>query len=90
MIKTKRNRIEKNDAKLDLETIKVGDVVAIEWHDVHAYERIRLDEIRDLEEPGVTHCWGRSSESPVIISLSHMKSATAIRTGFGWRHCLTG
>jgi hypothetical protein len=58
MSKTKRNRIEMNNAELDLEKIKVGDVVAIEWLDVHAYERIRLDEIRDLEEPGATRCWG--------------------------------
>ena len=58
MIKTKRNRIEKNDAKLDLEKIKVGDVVAIEWLDVHAYERIEINDLDELEEPEVTRCWG--------------------------------
>ena len=71
MRKTKRNGIEKNDAKLDLEKIKVGDVVAIKWLDVHAYERIRLDEIRDLEEPVVTRCWGaivRLSENFIFIA----------------------
>ena len=71
MKKTKSERIEKNDAKRDLEKIKVGDVVAIEWLDVHAYERIRLDEIRDLEEPGVTRCWGavvRLSEKFILIA----------------------
>jgi hypothetical protein len=71
MRRTKGNRIEKNDAKLDLEKIKVGDVVAIEWLDVHSYERIRLDEISDLEEPGATRCWGavvRLSESYIFIA----------------------
>jgi len=71
MSKTKKNRIEKNDAKRDLEKIKVGDVVAIEWLDVHAYERIRLGEIHDLEEPGATRCWGaviRVSENYIFIA----------------------
>lgn len=58
MSQTKRNRIEKNDAKLDLEKIKVGDVVAIEWLDVHSYERIEISELDDLEEPEATRCWG--------------------------------
>lgn len=58
MGKTKKNRIKKNNAELDIEKIKVGDIVAIEWLDVHEYERIRIDEIRDLEEPGITRCWG--------------------------------
>lgn len=71
MSKTKRNRIEKNDAETDIEKIKVGDVVAIEWLDVHAYERIRLNEIEDLEEPGATRCWGavvRLSEKFIFIA----------------------
>jgi len=71
MSKTKRNRIEKNDAELDIEKIKVGDIVAIEWLDVHSYERIRMDEIRDLEEPCATRCWGavvRLSEKFIFIA----------------------
>jgi len=71
MGKTKKNRIKKNNAELDIEKIKVGDIVAIEWLDVHAYERIRMDEIRELEEPGATRCWGavvRLSEKFIFIA----------------------
>lgn len=71
MGKTKKNRIKKNYAELDIEKIKVGDIVAIEWLDVHAYERIRMDEIQDLEEPCATRCWGavvRLSENFIFIA----------------------
>lgn len=54
-----------------LDSVKIGDVVAIEWLDVHAYERIRMDEIGDLEEPGATRCWGavvRLSEKYIFIA----------------------
>lgn len=72
MSKTKKNRIEKNDAELDLEKIKVGDVVAIEWLDVHSYERIRLNDIQDLEDPGATRCWGAVVRlSEIFIFIAH-------------------
>lgn len=58
MCKTKKNRIKKNNAELDIEKIKVGDVVAIEWLDAHSYERIEVSELDDLEEPEATRCWG--------------------------------
>ncbi len=45
-------------ANIDLENLEIGDVVAIEWYDVHAYERIELSEIDELEEPEATRCWG--------------------------------
>jgi len=58
MSKTKKKIIGMNKAELDLHMIKIGDVVSIKWLDVHAYERIRLDEIEDLKEPDATRCWG--------------------------------
>lgn len=45
-------------ANIDPENLEIGDVVAIEWYDVHAYERIELSEIDELEEPEATRCWG--------------------------------
>jgi hypothetical protein len=53
----KRRKNEKK-ANVDPEQLEIGDVVAIEWYDVHAYERIELSEIDELEEPEVTYCWG--------------------------------
>lgn len=41
-----------------LDHLEIGDVVAIEWYDVHSYERIELSEIDELEEPEATRCWG--------------------------------
>jgi hypothetical protein len=55
MAKTQKNRKKVN---VDPEQLEMGDVVAIEWYDVHAYERIEFDEIDELDEPEVTHCWG--------------------------------
>jgi len=48
----------------DPRKLKVGDVVEIEWADVHAYERIEMNELDDLEEPGTTRCWG------VVVKMS--------------------
>jgi hypothetical protein len=53
----KRARPRKKGA-VDPEQLQVGDVVAIEWYDVHAYERIEISEIDELEEPQATRCWG--------------------------------
>ena len=58
MSKTKKKRIGKNEAEIEMEKIKVGDIVAIEWLDVHSYERIVISELDDLEEPEATRCWG--------------------------------
>lgn len=30
---------------IDLEHLEIGDVVAIEWHDVHANERTKLSDM---------------------------------------------
>jgi len=43
---------------VDPEHLEIGDVVAIEWHDAHAYERIEISEVDELEEPEATRCWG--------------------------------
>lgn len=48
-------KIKKNIDPVQLET---GDVVTIEWYDVHAYERIEIDEIDEYEEPDATCSWG--------------------------------
>ena len=46
MAKDKRSE---GKGAVDLKQLKVGDVVAIEWHDVHAYERIGINELDDLK-----------------------------------------
>lgn len=53
-------RIRKTGKKMNiaLDHLEIGDVVAIEWYDVHSYERIELSEIDELEEPEATRCWG--------------------------------
>ena len=56
--KKKQKEFIKDDATFDLDKIQVGDVVEIQWCDVHAYERIEIDEIDELEEPESTLCWG--------------------------------
>jgi hypothetical protein len=43
-------------ANVDPERLEIGDMVAIEWYDVHAYERIELSEIDGLEELTATKC----------------------------------
>lgn len=45
----RRSRKTGKKTKFDLEHLKIGDVVAIEWYNVHAYERIEMYEIDDLE-----------------------------------------
>jgi len=58
MGKKKQKEFIKDDTTFDLEKIQVGDVVEIQWYDVHAYERIEISEIDELEEPEATRCWG--------------------------------
>jgi len=55
MAKKKSNNVSKT---IDPKKLKIGDVVEIEWYDVHAYERIEFDEIDELDEPESTKCWG--------------------------------
>ncbi len=38
--------------------LKLGDVVSIEWRDAISMDRVSIDELGDLEEPGITRCWG--------------------------------
>ena len=52
------NRRSSKNGTVNPEQLQIGDVVAIEWYDVHSYERIELGEIDELEEPESTHCWG--------------------------------
>lgn len=66
----KNKKLERKGV-IDPEKLEIGDVVAIEWFDVHAYERIEMSEIDDLEEPGATHCWGvvvKKSERYLFIA----------------------
>ena len=58
MSKKKARIIHDNNIVFDREKAKVGDVVEIRWRDVHAYERIEIDEIDELDEPEPTVCWG--------------------------------
>ncbi len=48
-------------ANVDPEHLEIGDVVTIEWYDVHAYERIesvKSISLKKLREPIV---WARST-----------------------------
>jgi len=38
--------------------LKLGDVASIEWRDAISMDRVSIDEIGNLEEPGITRCWG--------------------------------
>lgn len=38
--------------------LKLGDVASIEWRDVISMDRVSIDEIGGIEEPGITRCWG--------------------------------
>ncbi len=71
MNKAKNKGERENDCTVDIASIQIGDVVAIEWLDAHEFERIRMDEIDDLDEPGLTRCWGavvRKSERYLFIA----------------------
>ena len=71
MSKKKARIIHDNDTVFDRDKAQVGDVVEIRWRDVHAYERIEMSEINDLEEPESTVCWGaivRKSEKYLFIA----------------------
>lgn len=58
MSKKKERKAHDDDTVFDREKSKVGDVVEIRWRDVHAYERIKMGEIDELDEPEPTICWG--------------------------------
>ncbi len=58
MGKKKSRKAHDDDVVFDREKAKVGDVVEIRWCDVHAYERIEMSEIDELDEPEPTVCWG--------------------------------
>jgi hypothetical protein len=38
--------------------LRIGDVASIEWRDVTSMGRITMDEVQEIEEPGITRCWG--------------------------------
>jgi hypothetical protein len=58
MSKKKSRKIQDDDSIFDRDKAQVGDVVEIQWRDVHAYERIEMREIDELDEPEPTICWG--------------------------------
>lgn len=58
MSKKKPSKAHDDDAVFDREKAKVGDVVEIQWRDVHAYERMEMCEIDEIDEPEPTICWG--------------------------------
>ena len=71
MSKKKVRTIHDNNIVFDREKAKVGDVVEIRWRDVHAYERIEMGEIDELDEPEPTVCWGaivRKSDNYLFIA----------------------
>jgi len=38
--------------------LKRGDIVEVEWFDCHSSDRLSLEEINDLADPGVTIAFG--------------------------------
>lgn len=71
MSKKKSRKIQDDDSIFDRDKAQVGDVVEILWRDVHAYERIEMSEIDELDEPESTVCWGaivRKSEKYLFIA----------------------
>lgn len=58
MSKKKDRKNNDDDSIFDRDKAQVGDVVEIRWRDVHAYERIEISEIEELDEPESTICWG--------------------------------
>lgn len=71
MSKKKAKIIHEDDAVFDRYKAQVGDVVEIRWYDVHAYERIEMSEIDELDEPESTICWGaivRKSDNYLFIA----------------------
>lgn len=58
MSKKKPSKAHDDDTVFDREKAKVGDVVEIQWRDVHAYERMEMCEIDEIDEPEPTICWG--------------------------------
>lgn len=71
MSKKKASINHDDDAVFDRDKAQVGDVVEIRWRDVHAYERIEMSEIEELDEPESTVCWGaivRKSEKYLFIA----------------------
>lgn len=71
MSKKKSRENTGHDGVFDREKAKIGDVVEIQWRDVHAYERMEMCEIDDLDEPEPTICWGaivRKSDNYLFIA----------------------
>ena len=71
MSKKKSRKNNDDDSIFDRDKAQVGDVVEIRWRDVHAYERIEMSEIEELDEPESTVCWGaivRKSEKYLFIA----------------------
>ena len=71
MRKKEARIIHDDDAVFDREKAHVGDVVGIRWRDVHAYERIEMSEIDELDEPESPICWGaivRKGEKYLFIA----------------------
>lgn len=56
MSNKKSRKAHDDDTVFDQEKAKVGDVVEIRWRDVHAYERMEMCEIDELDEPEPTTC----------------------------------
>jgi hypothetical protein len=53
MPKTNRRNRSINPRRL-----RIGDVVAIGWHDAISMDRVDWDELDDIEDPEMTRCWG--------------------------------
>lgn len=71
MSKRKSRENIDNDVVFDRVKAKIGDVVEIRWRDVHAYERMEMCEINELDEPEPTTCWGaivRKSDNYLFIA----------------------
>jgi hypothetical protein len=51
-------RLGKKPSWVTPRQLRVGDVASIEWRDAISMDRLSAEEIMDIEEPGITRCWG--------------------------------
>lgn len=53
-----RNRSKKPAQAILRDKLHVGDIVRLEWLDVHGYERQTVDDIKQLTDPQPTRSYG--------------------------------
>ncbi len=78
-----KSKKKERKANVDPENLEIEDVVAIEWYDVHAYERIELAKSMISQSPKLLVVGARSSERGRISCSSPQKLAIGNRMVYG-------